>query len=64
MWRREVRLTAAQREPLTWAVRYDPEAYRHERAAPIVKVADRAAVPCSTGWESVWIDRTLTDRTS
>ena len=39
-WRREVRLTADQREQLTWMVKHDPKAYRRERAAAILKVAD------------------------
>jgi transposase len=43
MWRREVRLTAEQREQLIWMVRHDPKPYRRERAAAILQVADGQA---------------------
>ena len=43
MWRREVRVTAEQREELTWMVRHDPKPYRRERAAAILPVADGKA---------------------
>lgn len=43
MWRREVRVTAEQREELTWMVRADPKPYRRERAAAILQVADGQA---------------------
>ena len=38
-WRREVRLTAEQREALLGVVKRDPKAYRRERAAAILQVA-------------------------
>jgi transposase len=38
-WRREVRLTAEQREQLTWMVKQDPKAYRRERASAVLQVA-------------------------
>ncbi len=41
-WRREVRLTAEQREQLIGVVKHDQKAYRRERAAAILKVADGA----------------------
>jgi transposase len=43
MWRREVRVTAKQREQLTWMVRHDPKPYRRERAAAILQVAEGKA---------------------
>jgi transposase len=39
MWRREVRLTAEQREQLEGVLRHDPKPYRRERAAAILQVA-------------------------
>lgn len=42
MWQREVRLTSEQREALIWVVKHDQKAYRRERAAAILKVADGA----------------------
>lgn len=43
MRRREVRVTAEQRERLRWMVRHDPKPYRRERAAAILQVADGTA---------------------
>jgi transposase len=43
MWRREVWLTAEQREQLTWTLKHDPKPYRRERAAAILQVADGRA---------------------
>src|SRR6266581_1935789 len=42
MWRRTVELTSEQREELTRTVKRDPKAYRRERAAAILHVADGA----------------------
>ena len=42
MWRREVRLTAEERDELTRIVKRDPKAYRRERASAILQVADGA----------------------
>ena len=39
MWRREVHLTAEQREQLERVLRQDPKPYRRERAAAILQVA-------------------------
>jgi hypothetical protein len=39
-WRREVRLTAEQREQLTWMVKHDPKPYRRERASAVLQVAE------------------------
>ena len=67
MWRREVRLTAEQREQLEWMLRHDPKPYRRERAAAILQVADgTAAQRVATGGLLVrrdpdtvygWLDR-------
>jgi hypothetical protein len=38
-WRREVRLTAEQREELQRVVKRDPKPYRRERASAILQVA-------------------------
>jgi transposase len=38
-WRREVRLTAEQREQLRWMVKHDPKPYRRERASAVMQVA-------------------------
>jgi len=43
MWRREVRLTAAEREQLEQVLRHDLKPYRRERAAAILQVADGKA---------------------
>jgi len=38
-WRREVWLTAEQREQLEWMVKHDPKPYRRERASAVLQVA-------------------------
>jgi hypothetical protein len=39
VWRREVHLTAEQREELERVLRHDPKPYRRERAAAILQIA-------------------------
>ncbi len=67
MWRREVWLTAEQREQLTWVLKHDPKPYRRERAAAILQVADGKAafavardgllVPRAPDTVYGWLDR-------
>ena len=67
MWRREVHLTAEQREQLERVLRQDPKPYRRERAAAILQVADgKAALQVAIGGLLVrrdpdtvygWLDR-------
>jgi len=67
MWRREVRLTAEQRERVTWLVKQEPKPERRERAAAIVPVAaGKPAAPVAASGRLVqrdpdpvagWLDR-------